>query len=257
VPEPTPARSVPPTAPAPAAPRPFFAGFRSDPYAALLELFVAVPLLGYGAFELSEAIRATTFLLNDPRPHLVSDARIIFDRHAFAAVHYLPGLVLVALALLVRRRDPYTRPLVVALFALALGCAHLNAVMSFYGAALAPIGVLAVAFALRPNGAYSLVATIFATLLFPYAAVHLDGTLRHVLLGYARGSATPIDGRAVAVAALLWLAGAALVGAALTFRNGAPGRAIRLRLVVMAAWGLPVCAGTYALLRRFGLVLDS
>jgi hypothetical protein len=253
VPIPTPARSVPPAAAA----RPFFAGVRSDPYAALLELFVAIPLFSYGVFELGEAVRTTKFVLNDPRPYLVSDARIVFDRHAFAAVHYLPALVLVALALFVRRRDPYTRPLVVALFALALGSAHVNAVMSFYGAALGPIGVLAIALALRPNSASSLVATIFATLLFPFAAVQLDGTLRHVLLSYARGIATPIDGRAVAVASLAWLAGAALVGAALTFRNGAPGRAIRLRLVVMAAWGLPVCAGTYALLRRFGLVLDA
>lgn len=162
MPIPTSARSVPPAAAA----RPFFAGVRSDPYAALLELFVALPLFSYGVFELGEAVRTTKFVLNDPRPYLVSDARIVFDRHAFAAVHYLPALVLVALALFVRRRDPYTRPLVVALFALALGSAHVNAVMSFYGAALGPIGVLAIALALRPNSASSLVATIFATLLF-------------------------------------------------------------------------------------------
>src|SRR5688572_14307889 len=141
---PAPATAHTPLAPGPAPFRSRFPGLRSDPYAAFVELLVACPLLAYGAFELSEAIRRTQFVLNDPKAFLHSDARIIFDNHAFAAVHYLPALVLLVLALFVRRRDPYMRPLSAALFGLALGAGHVNAVLSIFafGAWVAPFGIL-------------------------------------------------------------------------------------------------------------------
>jgi hypothetical protein len=258
VPVPAPAPAHTPLPPGPA-PRSRFPGLRSDPYAAFVELLVACPLLAYGAFELSEAIRTTKFVLNDPRTFLHSDARIILERQGFAAVHYLPALVLLVLALFVRRRDQYMRPLSAALFVLALGAAHINAVLSIfaYGAWVAPFGILAIALALRPNSLGGVVPTIFATLLFPYAAIRMDGALRHVLLGYARQTPTAIDTREMAQAVLAWLVGSALVGAALAWRREPPGRATQLRLVVISAWGLPLCAGTYALLHRLGLPLAA
>ena len=246
-----------PPGPAPALSR--FRGLRSDPYAAFVEIFVACPLLAYGGFELSEAIRTARYVLDDPRTYQVSDARYIFDRQAFAAVHYLPALLLLVLALFVRRRDPYMRPVSAALFVLALGAGHINAVMSIFapGAWVAPFGILAIALALRPNSLGALVPTIFAGLLFPYAAIRMDGALRHVLLGYDRQTPTAIDTGELGHAVLAWLVGSALVGAALAWRRGPPGRATQLRLVVISAWGLPLCAGIYALLHRFGLPLSA
>jgi hypothetical protein len=257
VPVPTPAHTPLPPVPVPSRAR--FRGLRSDPYAAFVELFVACPLLAYGAFELLQAIRQTRFVLDDPRTFLHSDTRIIFDCQAFALVHYLPALLLLALALFVRRRDPYMRPLSAALFVLAVGAAHVNAVMSIFapGAWVAPFGILAIALALRPNSLGAVVPTIFAGLLFPYAAIRMDGALHQVLLGYSRQTPTAIDTGELGHAVLAWLVGSALVGAALAWRHGPPGRATQLRIVVISAWGLPLAAGIYALLHRFGLPLGA
>lgn len=213
-----------------------FRGWRSDRRAALFEIVIGVCVGSVGGIE------------------LVLTAG---ERFALAALHWMPALILIASALLYPRRDPFTRPVVAASLALVLGSAHVQAVMSFFGAPLAAVGAIAIVVSLRPNSVWAFLAAVSAGWTLEDGVVKLDGALRPGLLSSSRGYGFVLDAAKLRVPVALGILGVALVVLSLALRKSCPARSVRMRVGVVALLCFPVGAVVYGVLALCGLPLDA
>jgi hypothetical protein len=232
-------------------------GWRSDHYAAMVELCVALCVGLVGALELYFAVEKARFALSDPRPYLIPKSQYAFERVAFAGTHCVPALVLFATAIGLKRRDPFTRPLVAASIALALGSAHVASVMGFIGAPLALVGFAAMVFALRPNGAAAIAGALLGSMVLLYGTVLTDAAVQPALLALSRGSPRPVDRTFLLQAVASAIAAPALLVLSLSFRRPAPDWIVRRRTWVVALSCLPASSAIYWLLVALGLPISA
>lgn len=232
-------------------------GWRSDRRAALVEIVVGTCVAAVGGIHSVWAAQETAVVLSDPNDYLIPKWLYVFERFAFGALHLMPALFLIAVAFLRPRRDPFTRPIIAASLALVLGSAHVQAVMSFFGAPLWVVGAVAVVVALRPDGVWAFVAAVGAAWTLAGGVPMLDGALRPGLLSSARGEGFVLDAARFRLPIALGVLGMALVVLALTLRRSSPEWSVRIRVGAVALLCFPFGAVAYWVLELCGLPLDA